>query len=47
VHIKNNPAKLFHQDPLSSGTSTMMPGAKAKQMATNYYASFVFEHVHN
>jgi hypothetical protein len=47
VHMKCNPAKLFHADPLSSGTSVMMPGSKAQSMATNFYGSFVFEHVHN
>lgn len=47
VHLKCNPAKLFHADPLSAGTSVIMPGAKAKQMATNFYGSYVFEYVHN
>jgi hypothetical protein len=45
--MKCNPAKLFHADPLSSGTTVMMPGTKAKSMATNFYGSYVFEHVHN
>jgi hypothetical protein len=45
VFVVSNPAKLFHADPLSSGTNLMMPGAKAKQMATNYYSSFAFDHL--
>jgi hypothetical protein len=45
VHIKVNPAKLFHADPLSSGTTVHMPGAKAKQMATNFYGGVVFTHI--
>ena len=45
VHINANPAKLFHADPLSSGTSIMMPGTKAKQMATNFYGGFAFDHI--
>lgn len=40
-----NPAKLFHADPLSSGTSVMMPGAKAQQMTSNFYSSFSFDHI--
>lgn len=47
VHFTVNPAKLFHQDPLSAGSNVTMPGSKAKQMATNFYSSFSFEHVHN
>lgn len=45
VFIVSNPAKLFHADPLSSGINLMMPGAKVKQMATNYYSSFAFDHL--
>jgi hypothetical protein len=45
VYISGNPAKLFHQDPLSSGTSVMMPGAKAQQMALNFYSSFALDHI--
>lgn len=45
AYFTSNPAKLFHADPLSSGTSVMMPGTKAKQMASNYYSSFSFDHI--
>lgn len=45
VHLKANPAKLFHADPLSSGTTVHMPGAKAKQMATNFYGGVSFDHI--
>jgi hypothetical protein len=42
VQLKANPAKLFHADPLSSGSMVHMPGAKAKQMATNFYGGVSF-----
>jgi hypothetical protein len=47
IHMKCNPAKLFHASPLSSGTNVMMPGSKAQSMATNFYGSFVFELLKN
>jgi hypothetical protein len=45
VHLIANPAKLFHADPLSSGTNVMMPGAKAKSMADNFYGGFSFDKI--
>ena len=42
VQLKANPAKLFHADPLSSGSVVHMPGAKAKQMAANFYGGISF-----
>ena len=45
IHMTANPAKLFHADPLSAGTMVMMPGIKAKSMATNFYGSFAFDHL--
>ena len=45
VHLIANPAKLFHADPLSSGTNVMMPGAKAKSMADNFYGGFAFDKI--
>jgi hypothetical protein len=45
IHMTANPAKLFHTDPLSTGTMVMMPGIKAKSMALNFYGSFTFDHL--
>jgi hypothetical protein len=45
VHIIANPAKLYHADPLSAGTTVMMPGAKAIRMSSNFYGGFVFDKI--
>jgi hypothetical protein len=45
VYIIANPAKLFHADPLSDGTTLMMPGAKAIRMSSNFYGGFVFDKI--
>jgi hypothetical protein len=42
-----NPAKLFHADAIANGASIMMPGARAKSLALDFYSSVVFEHLHN
>jgi hypothetical protein len=47
IHMKANPAKLFHNDAIANGANVMMPGAKAKTMSFNFYGSFIFEHLHN
>lgn len=47
IHLKANVAKLWHASPSVSVTNTIhMPGAGAKTMADNFYASFAFEELH-
>lgn len=47
VHIKANPAKLWHSSPSVSVKNTIhMPGAEAKTMADNFYGSFAFKELH-
>jgi hypothetical protein len=47
IHMKANPAKLFHNDAIANGANVMMPGARAKTMSFNFYGAVVFEHLHN
>jgi hypothetical protein len=47
IHMSANPAKLFHADAIANGASIMMPGARAKSLALDFYSSVVFEHLHN
>jgi hypothetical protein len=47
IHMKANPAKLFHNDAIANGANVMMPGARAKTMSLNFYGAVVFEHLHN
>jgi hypothetical protein len=47
IHMKANPAKLFHNDAIANGANIMMPGSRAKSMSFNFYGSVVFEHLHN
>lgn len=42
IKMSANPAKLFHSDAIANGSSIMMPGSRAKGMATNFYSSFAF-----
>ena len=47
VHVKANPAKLWHASPSVSSVNTIhMPGSGAKTMADNFYGSFAFEEIH-
>ena len=47
IHMKANPAKLFHNDAIANGANVMMSGARAKTMSFNFYGAVVFEHLHN
>lgn len=47
IHMKANPAKLFHNDAIANGANVMMHGARAKTMSFNFYGAVVFEHLHN
>lgn len=47
VHMNVNAAKLWHSSSSVSVTnSIMMPGATAKTMATDFYSSITFDHLH-
>ena len=47
IHMSANPAKLWHTiEGVTTKSKIMMPGADAKQAATDFYNSFNFEHLH-
>lgn len=47
IHLSAAPETLWQTSGSVSGTSMIhMPGAAAKTMADDFYASFVFEHIH-
>lgn len=47
IHLSAAPETLWQTSGSVSGTSMIhMPGAAAKTMATDFYASFAFEHIH-
>jgi len=46
IHLNVNPAMTWCTSGSCSGTSAiMMPGALAKQLATDFYSGFVFDHI--
>ncbi len=47
VHLTANPGMLWHSAQSVSQTNMLhMPGAKAKQMATDFYGSVAFDRIH-
>jgi hypothetical protein len=43
IKMRANPARLFHGgESVSNGATVMMPGARAKTLATNFYGGITF-----
>jgi hypothetical protein len=47
IHMKASPSYLLCNDAVANGANVMMPGARAKSLALDFYSSVVFEHLHN
>jgi len=47
IHLIANPARLWHTiDGVSTKNNITMPGADAKQAATDFYNNISFDHIH-